>query len=136
MSCIFLFWLHIRFDLLNWWFIELIGSDFFHLFVKGRLQLKMHRALHYEQKLRLLCFFLFSICISKVDRFQRCLQAWVDWHLVIFFKTAWYINTFRDFTKFGIEVLWRLQFLEYLRTLSLKFQKAWTKIEVVLTLPS
>ena len=35
----------------------------------------------------------------------------------------------------GIKVLWRLQFLGYLRTLSLKFQKARTKIEVVLTLP-
>ena len=43
---------------------------------------------------------------------------------------------FRDFTKFGIKVLWRLQFLEYLRTLSLKFQKARTKIEFVLSLPS
>ena len=35
----------------------------------------------------------------------------------------------------GIKVYWRLQFLEYLRTLSLKFQKARTKIEGVLTLP-
>ena len=35
----------------------------------------------------------------------------------------------------GIKVLWRLQFLEYLRTLSLKFQMARTKIEVVLSLP-
>ena len=35
--------------------------------------------------------------------------------------------------KFGIKVYWRLQFLGYLRTLSLKFQKARTKIEVVLT---
>ena len=35
----------------------------------------------------------------------------------------------------GIKVLWRLQFMGYLRTLSLKFQKARTKIEVVLTLP-
>ena len=42
---------------------------------------------------------------------------------------------FRGFTKFGIKVLWRLQFLEYLRTLRLKFQKARTKIEVVLSLP-
>ena len=41
----------------------------------------------------------------------------------------------RGFTKFGIKVLWRLQFLEYLRTLNLKFQKAQTKIEVVLSLP-
>ena len=30
----------------------------------------------------------------------------------------------RGFTKFGIKVLWRLQFLEYLWTLRLKFQKA------------
>ena len=41
----------------------------------------------------------------------------------------------RGFTKFGIKVAWRLQFLEYLRTLSLKFQKTLTKIEVVLALP-
>ena len=41
----------------------------------------------------------------------------------------------RGFTKFGIKVAWRLQFLEYLRTLSLKFQKATSKIEVLLALP-
>ena len=41
----------------------------------------------------------------------------------------------RGFTKFGIKVLWRLQFLKYLRTLRLKFQKARIKIEVVLSLP-
>ena len=35
----------------------------------------------------------------------------------------------------GIKVLWGLQFLEYLRTLSFKFLKARTKIEVVLSLP-
>ena len=38
----------------------------------------------------------------------------------------------RGFTKFGIKVAWSLQFLGYLRTLSLKFQKAWTNIEVFL----
>ena len=42
---------------------------------------------------------------------------------------------FRGFTKFCIKVAWSLQFLGYLRTLSLKFQKARTKIEVVLSLP-
>ena len=36
----------------------------------------------------------------------------------------------------GIKVLWRIQFLGYLRTLSLKFQKARTKIEVVLSQPT
>ena len=41
----------------------------------------------------------------------------------------------RGCQKFGIKVYWRLQFLGYLRTLNLKFQKAQTKIEVVLTLP-
>ena len=41
----------------------------------------------------------------------------------------------RGFTKFGIKVALSLQFLGYLRTLSLKFQKAWTKIEVFLALP-
>ena len=35
----------------------------------------------------------------------------------------------------GIKVLWSLQFLGYFRTLSLKFQKATSKIEVVLALP-
>ena len=44
-------------------------------------------------------------------------------------------SVIQDFFRLqGIKVLWRLQFLEYLRTLSLKFQKAGTKIEVVLTL--
>ena len=41
---------------------------------------------------------------------------------------------FRGFTKFGIKVLWRLQFFIGYRTLSLKSQKARTKIEVVLSL--
>jgi hypothetical protein len=35
----------------------------------------------------------------------------------------------------GIKIYWLIQFLEYLRTLSLKFQKARTKIGVVLALP-
>ena len=42
-------------------------------------------------------------------------------HIFLDFKVSRYIE--------------RLQFLEYLRTLSLKFLKARTKIEVVLTLP-
>ena len=47
-----------------------------------------------------------------------------------------YFSTYiRGFTKFGIKILWRLRFLEYMRTKRLKFQKAWTKIEVVLSLP-
>ena len=41
---------------------------------------------------------------------------------------AWTYVQFRGFTKFGIKVAWSLQFLGYLRTLSLKFQKAGTKI--------
>ena len=40
------------------------------------------------------------------------------------------------FKTFCIKVAWSLQFLGYLRTLSLKFQKATTKIGVFLTLPS
>ena len=47
-----------------------------------------------------------------------------------------YAHIYRVSQKFGIKVYWRLQFLGYLRTLSLKFQKARTKIEVVLSLPS
>ena len=38
----------------------------------------------------------------------------------------------QDFLDFKVS---RLQFLGYLRTLCLKFQKAWIKIEVVVTLP-
>ena len=34
----------------------------------------------------------------------------------------WHSIYIRGFTKFGIKVLWRLKFLEYLRTLSLKCQ--------------
>ena len=51
--------------------------------------------------------------------------------------SGWIQATMQQNTIFrlqGIKVLWRLQFLKYLRTLSLKFQKAWIKIEVVLTL--
>ena len=50
-------------------------------------------------------------------------------------KLLRYINN-RGFTKFGIKVLWRLQFFIGYRTLNLKFQKARTKIEVVLSLSS
>ena len=53
-----------------------------------------------------------------------------------YFKYA-QVNTYiRGFTKFGIKVLWRLQFFIVYRTLDLKFQKARTKIEVVLSLSS
>ena len=42
----------------------------------------------------------------------------------------------RGCQKFGIKIYWRLKSLKYFRTLHLKFQKALTKIEVVLSLPS
>ena len=42
----------------------------------------------------------------------------------------------RGFTKFGIKVLWRLQFFIGCKTFNLKFQKTQTQIEVVLSLPS
>ena len=61
--------------------------------------------------------------------------------LKLFNGMLWVSNTptlgdtgFLDF-EVHIKVLWSLQFLGYLRTLSLKFQKARTKIEVVLALP-
>ena len=50
-----------------------------------------------------------------------------------FHPKLWLIQ---DFLKtFSIKVAWSLQFLGYLRTLSLKFLKARTKIEVFLSLP-
>ena len=54
----------------------------------------------------------------------------VDW-----FSLGWSNIYIRGFTKFGIKVAWGLQFLGYLRTLRLKFQKARTKIGVFLGLP-
>ena len=52
-------------------------------------------------------------------------------------KKGWeYIRWFKIFRHEGIKVLWRLQFMEYLRNLHLKFQKARTKTEVFLSLPS
>ena len=53
-----------------------------------------------------------------------------------FFQTHFFSIIFiRCFTKFGIKVAWSLQFLGYLRTLHLKFQKARTKTGVFLGLP-
>ena len=55
------------------------------------------------------------------------------------YVSTYVVSTLGDtgfFRLQGIKVLWRLQFLGYFRTLSLKSQKARTKIEVVLTLPS
>ena len=67
--------------------------------------------MQYHKKIGLVCsdFELFSVCSTLGDSG--------------FFRHQ------------GIKVLWRLQFLEYLRTFSLKFQKAQTKIEVALSLP-
>ena len=42
--------------------------------------------------------------------------------IILVWRCTMYI---RGFTKFGIKILWRLQFLEYLRTLRLKFQFSW-----------
>ena len=69
----------------------------------------------------------FKVCIQ----FFTSLGKWASiWEFTV---SSWlYI---RGFTKFGIKVAWRLQFLEYLRTLSLKFPKSRTKIEVLLALP-
>ena len=50
-----------------------------------------------------------------------------------------YVNTLADsgyFQIFTIKVVGGLQFLGYFRTLSLKFQKAASKIDVFLCLPS
>ena len=41
----------------------------------------------------------------------------------------------RGYHTFSTKIYWLIKFVEYLRTLSLKFRKAVTKIEVVLTLP-
>ena len=53
--------------------------------------------------------------------------------LMEFTQSCMYI---RGYAKFGIKVAWSLQFIGYLRTLRLKFQKARTKIGVFLGLPS
>ena len=61
----------------------------------------------------------------------------IAWIWICNQKARFLVCTLGDsgFFRFqGIKVLWRLQFLEYLRILSLKFQMAQTKIEVVLSL--
>ena len=55
------------------------------------------------------------------------LKKWLRWYI-------WQIYV-SGFTKFEITVACGLEFHWYLRTLSLKFQKARTKIEVFLSLP-
>ena len=54
--------------------------------------------------------------VAEISRIKKCISI-------------------RGFTKFSFKVAWSLQFMGYLRILSLKFQKARTKIELVLSLP-
>ena len=87
--------------------------------------------------------YLFSVYLNShyssdifalIMRLTVMINPWLWSPITCFFENiCMYI---RGFTKFGIKVLWRLQFLIGYRTLSLKFQKARTKIEVVLSLPS
>jgi hypothetical protein len=72
---------------------------------------------------------------SNQFRFWKSFQSLI---LIITLQTFFFGKTWiyiRGFTKFSIKVAWSLQFLGYLRTLGLKFQKAQTKIEVFLALP-
>ena len=57
-------------------------------------------------------------------------------HSVLSKDAAVEICIVRGFTKFSIKVALSLQFLGYLRALSLKFQKAQTKIGDFLPLPN
>ena len=90
------------------------------------------------------------VVVVKMHSFGRFLGEFEDinspfeifWPLVVkrltFFSEFLLVSTLGDswfFRLQGIKVFWRLQFLEYLSTLILKFQKARTKIEVVLSLP-
>ena len=77
--------------------------------------------------------FGYSLLFQLITKLRSCIFSWTVIFLLVEIVIHMYI---RSFNKFGIKVLWRLQFLEYLRTLRLKFQKARTKIEVVLSLPS
>ena len=55
---------------------------------------------------------------------------------LLFLSHKWQVPMYiRGCHAHATEIYWLIQFLEYLRTLSLKFQKAWTKIEVVVGLP-
>ena len=109
------------------------------------------------QMVKVILFEVCHFCLSSDFLLTPCLWKevkWLmlkSWNLSSFF--LWFLqeiaksinkdpeewlNTSGDsgfFRLQGIKLLWRLQFLEYLRTLSLKFQKARTKIEVVLSLP-
>ena len=74
-----------------------------------------------------------SLLFQLITKLRSCILSWTVIFLLVEIVILMYI---RSFNKFGIKVLWRLQFLEYLRTLCLKFQKARTKIEVVWVCPA
>ena len=68
---------------------------------------------------------LILLCDIKIFQLEKNNLNWTNTIFIRGFR--WFLD---------IKVLWRLQFLIGYRPLSLKFQKARTKIEVVLSLPS
>ena len=106
-----------------------------------------HKKLQYRSILRFFCIHnLPSMYIRSDGWLVKQNTAWCVLVLVNsnFRKTSWqglkkqefWPNTnIRGFTKFEFTVAFSLKFHWYLRTLSLKFQKARTKIEVVCLCP-
>ena len=81
-----------------------------------------------------------KLCTAQQNNYVRAFQKvlkillwlkmkYVVWHTTISVCTLGLVVYFRGFNKFSIKVAWNLQFLGYLRTISLKFQKARSKIE-------
>ena len=73
--------------------------------------------------------------IKAVERLGEVHIFWEGYKILRNLHLTFDCSYCRGCQKFGIKGYWKLQFLGYLRTLSLKLQKARTKIEVVLTLP-
>ena len=84
-----------------------------------------------------------NICSqSPIFSFEYYVDFWPEIYLILYSSlenlithdSIFYVPV-GDFRHQGIKILGGLQFLGYLRSLNLKFQKARTKIEVVLSLP-
>ena len=94
-----------------------------------KIQFCTSQTKHFFNRLKNNCNYFFSLLTALVAVSTLFLKSKLNMDI------SYPLGDTGFFRLQGIKVLWRLQFLGYLRTLSLKFQKARTKIQVVLTLP-
>ena len=89
----------------------------------------------FQCNLFLLCLANPWVYLKDLSHFSQLKRIRVIKWFAFYYKYIWALGDTGFFRLQCIKVLWRLQFLGYFTTLSLKFQKARTKIEVVLGLP-